>query len=127
MPTEESIRKGTEVLEKLFGWKVDAKNVGDDFSRITMGNLFGDVWSRPGLELRDRSMITVAALMVLARENELKQHLRGALNVGITREQIQEMVLHLAHYGGWPVAVAAARAAQEVFAEIDKQAAEHKG
>ncbi len=126
MPTDESIRTGTEVLAKLFGWKIDPTTVADPFSRITMGNLFGDVWSRPGLELRDRSMITVAALMVLARDNELKQHLRGALNVGISREQIHEMILHLAHYGGWPVAVGAARAAQEVFAEIDKQAAERK-
>jgi 4-carboxymuconolactone decarboxylase len=122
VPTEDSISKGTEVLEKLFGWKIDPKTVSDDFSRLTMGNLFGDVWSRPGLALRDRSMITVAALIVLARENELKLHLRGALNVGITREQIQEMILQLAHYGGWPVAVAAGRAAQEVFAEVDKQA-----
>ena len=126
MPTEDSIKNGTEVLEKLFGWKIDANNVGDDFSRVTMGNLFGDIWSRPGLVLRDRSMITVATLIALGRENELKLHLRGALNVGITREQIQEMILHLAHYAGWPVAVGAGRVAQEVFAETDRQAAEQK-
>jgi len=126
MPTEDSIKKGAEVMEKLFGWKLDPKNVGDDFARVTIGNLFGDVWSRPGLELRDRSMVTVAALIVLARENELKVHLRGALNVGITRQQIQEMILQLAHYGGWPIAVAAGRAAQEVFTEIDKQASEEQ-
>jgi 4-carboxymuconolactone decarboxylase len=120
MPTEESIAKGTEVFEKLMGWKLDPKNVNEDFARITMGNLFGDVWSRPGLELRERSMITVAALIILGRETELKLHLRGALNVGITREKIQEMILHLAHYGGWPVAAGASRVAQEVFAEIDR-------
>jgi len=117
MPTERDIAKGTEVLEKLFGWKVDPKSVGDDFNRVTIGNLFGDVWSRPGLELRDRSMITVAALMVLGRENELKIHLHGALRVGISREQISEMILHLAHYGGWPIAASASRVAAEVFKE----------
>ena len=120
MPTDESIAKGAATFEKLLGWKVDPKNVGDDFARVTMGNLFGDIWSRPGLELRERSMITVAALIVLGREPELKFHLRGALNVGISREKIQEMILHLAHYAGWPVAVGASRVAQEVFAEADK-------
>ena len=117
MPTEESIAKGTEVMEELFGWKVDPKSIGDDFSRVTIGNLFGDVWSRPGLALRERSMITVAALIALGRENELRVHLRGALRVGITREQILEMILHLAHYGGWPIAAGAARVASEVFKE----------
>ena len=120
MPTNESIAKGTEVFEKLMGWKLDPKNVTDEFARLTMGNLFGDVWSRPGLELRERSMITVAALIILGREHELKLHMRGALNVGISREKIQEMILHLAHYGGWPVAAGATRVAQEVFAEADK-------
>jgi 4-carboxymuconolactone decarboxylase len=121
MPTDESIAKGAEVLEKLFGWKVDPKSTGDDFSRVTIGNLFGDVWSRPGLELRDRSMITVAALIVLGRENELKIHLRGALRVGISREQILETILQLAHYGGWPIAVGASRVANEVFKEMEAQ------
>ena len=120
MPTEESIAKGSEVFEKLMGWKLDPKNVKEDFARITMGNLFGDVWTRPGLELRERSMITVAALIILGREVELKVHMRGALNVGISREKIQEMIIHLAHYGGWPIAAGASRVAQEVFAEIDK-------
>lgn len=119
MPTDDSIRKGAEVLERLFGWKVDPKSTGDDFSRVTIGNLFGDVWSRPGLELRDRSMITVAALIVLGRENELRIHLRGALRVGISREQILEMILQLAHYGGWPIAVSATRVANEVFKEAE--------
>ncbi|MBM4268672.1 MAG: carboxymuconolactone decarboxylase family protein [Deltaproteobacteria bacterium] len=119
MPTEESIAKGTGVLDKLFGWKIDPKTVTQPFNRITMGNLFGDVWTRPELAIEQRSMITVAALIVLGRESELRMHLRGALNVGITRVQIEEMILHLAHYGGWPVAATATRIAQEVFAEID--------
>ncbi len=65
-------------------------------------------------------MITVAALTVLGREAELKLHLRGALNVGISRETILEMMLHLAHYGGWPVAVSGLRAAREVFQRADQ-------
>ena len=65
-------------------------------------------------------MITCAALTVMGREPQLKVHLRGALNVGITRETINEMMIHLAHYGGWPVAVNGLRVAGEVFAEMDK-------
>jgi len=120
MPTEENIAKGAEILEELFGWKVDPKSVGDDFNKVTIGNLFGDVWSRPALALRERSMITVAALIVLGRENELRIHLRGALRVGITRAQILEMILHLAHYGGWPTAAGASRVASEVFKESEE-------
>lgn len=104
------------------GWHVDPAALQDDFARLTMGNLFGDVWNRPGLALRDRSMITVAALIVLGREQELKLHLRGALRVGLTRDEIKEMILHLAHYAGWPLAVGAGRVAQEVFGELDGQA-----
>jgi 4-carboxymuconolactone decarboxylase len=66
-------------------------------------------------------MITVAALTVLSRSPELKVHIRGALNVGISREKIQEIMIHLAHYGGWPVGVNGLRIAQEVFDSIDKK------
>ena len=121
MPTDESIAKGAARFEELMGWHVDPAALQDDFARLTMGNLFGDVWSRPGLALRDRSMITVATLIALGREPELKLHLQGALRVGITRQEIQEMILHLAHYAGWPVAVGAGRVAQQVFNEADQR------
>ncbi|GIW40347.1 MAG: hypothetical protein KatS3mg076_0924 [Candidatus Binatia bacterium] len=121
MPTDESIEKGAATFEKLMGWKLDPKTLRDDFSRITIGNLFGDVWSRPGLALRDRSLVTVAALVVLGREQELRLHLRGALRVGVTQEEIREVILHLAHYGGWPVAAMATRVAEEVFREAARE------
>ena len=109
---------GAAVLEKLFG--VAPKPSDDEFMRITIENLFGDVWTREGLELRERSMITVTALTVLGREAELELHLRGALNVGVSRETILEMMLHLAHYGGWPVAVSGLRVARKVFQRADE-------
>ena len=62
---------------------------------------------------------TVAALTVLGRENELRLHLRGALNAGLGRKQITEMMIHLAHYGGWPVGVTGLRIAKEVFDAAD--------
>jgi len=106
--------RGAQVLEQLFGFRPTAEQTTDDFARVTIENLFGDVWSRPGLALRDRSLATVSALTVLGREAELRQHLM--------REQIRELMLQLAHYGGWPVAVMGLRVAGEVFAAADKAA-----
>jgi 4-carboxymuconolactone decarboxylase len=115
--------RGAAVLERLFGFRPTPEQTADDFARLTVEGLFGDVWSRPGLAVRDRSLATVAALTALGREHELRMHLGGALRVGITREQIRELMMHLAHYGGWPVAVMGLRVSGEVFAAADKAAA----
>lgn len=120
MADSNRFERGAAVLDQLFGFKPTPEQTTDDFARLTIENLFGDVWSRPGLVLRDRSLATVAALTVLGREPELRQHLGGALRLGITREQIRELMLHLAHYGGWPVAVMGLRVAGELFAAADK-------
>ncbi len=120
MPTQESINKGREVLEEYFGAVPGGGGELDDLMKHTVGSLFGEVWSRPALDLKTRSMITLTALIVLGREPELRIHLRGAHNIGITLETIEEMLLHLAHYGGWPVAVSGQRIAREVYAELDK-------
>jgi len=119
MADDHRLQKGLDVMERLWGFKLDPANFQQGFGRITAENLFGDVWTRPGLEMRDRSLVTVAALTVLGRENELRAHLQGAINQGVTREQITEVMIHLAHYGGWPVAVAGLRVAGEVFASRD--------
>ena len=108
--------KGQDALQRLFGRAPDDAAISSDFMQVTVGNLFGDIWNRPGLELAERSMITIAALTVLGRENELKTHLYGAKNIGIPREKVEEMMLHLAHYGGWPTGVAGLRKVEEVYA-----------
>lgn len=77
--------------------------------------LFGDVWERPGLSKRDRSMITVAALVALNRTEQLKGHLDRALGNGVTRDEIGELITHLAFYSGWPTGVSGALVAKEVF------------
>jgi 4-carboxymuconolactone decarboxylase len=71
---------------------------------LTESVLFGDVWARPQLSPRDRSLVTVAVLMLRSRSEELRSHVRRALDNGVTREEIGELVLHMAFYGGWPVA-----------------------
>jgi 4-carboxymuconolactone decarboxylase len=75
---------------------------------------WGDVWQRPGLDLKTRSLITVAMLTALGKQHELKGHLRGALNNGATPAELQEVLLHAAVYCGVPTAVEAFRTASEV-------------
>jgi 4-carboxymuconolactone decarboxylase len=77
--------------------------------------LYGDVWERPGLSKRDRSLITVAALVALYRGDQLAGHIERALANGVTREEIGELITHLAFYAGWPTAMTAGRIARKVF------------
>src|SRR5260221_11933021 len=79
--------------------------------------LFGDVWKRPGLSPRDRSLVTVACLVALYRINEMPFHLKRALENGVTRDEIVEAITHLAFYGGWPVASTALALARRAFEE----------
>ncbi len=79
--------------------------------------LYGDVWERPGLSKRDRSLITVAALTAMYRTDQLPVHIERALANGVTREEIGELITHLAFYAGWPVAMTAGRIAKKVFDE----------
>jgi 4-carboxymuconolactone decarboxylase len=79
--------------------------------------LFGDVWKRPGLSPRDRSLITVATLVAGYRTNELPFHLKYALQNGVTREELVEVITHLAFYAGWPCASTAVGIARKVFEE----------
>lgn len=79
--------------------------------------LFGDVWKRPGLSPRDRSLITVATLIALYRTNELPFHLKKALENGISRDELAEVITHLAFYSGWPTASSATGIARRVFQE----------
>ena len=93
--------KGQALRQTVFGVpapgakKSPTQELAPDLGRISDEVLFGQVWSRPGLELAHRSMITIAALTALGREPELKAHIRGGLNVGLTREQIVEIILQI--------------------------------
>lgn len=93
------------------------QEVAPRLAELTTDVLFGDVWERPGLSKRDRSLITVATLTALYRTDQLRGHLRRAQENGVTRDEIAELITHLAFYSGWPTAVNAATVAQEVFDE----------
>jgi 4-carboxymuconolactone decarboxylase len=80
----------------------------------------GYVWTRPGLKLRDRSLINIAMISALNRPHELKLHVKAALNNGVTREEIREVLLQVAVYCGVPAGVDSVRIAREALAEVDQ-------
>jgi 4-carboxymuconolactone decarboxylase len=92
--------------------------VAPKLAELTEQVVFGDVWERPDLSKRDRSLITVAALIALYRPEQLRGHLERALANGVSRDEIGEVITHLAFYSGWPTAVTAARVANEVFQRV---------
>src|ERR1700729_1069999 len=102
-------------------------DIAPRLTEITNNVLFDDVWRRPGLSPRDRSLITVASLIALYRSNELKFHLGKALENGVTHAEIIEMITHLAFYSGWPTASTALGIAREVFSAAPQDPSELKG
>jgi 4-carboxymuconolactone decarboxylase len=93
------------------------RSVTPKLMEITEKVLFGDVWERPGLSKRDRSLITCAVLTALYRPEQLRGHVQRALANGVTKEELGELFTHVAFYSGWPTAVTAASVANSVFEE----------
>ena len=93
------------------------QEVSPKLAQIAADVLFGDVWERPELSKRDRSMITVANLIALYRTDQLRGHIGRALDNGVTKEEIGEIILHTAFYAAVPVGANAVRVAKEVFDE----------
>ena len=101
---------GVKVVESLAG-------IAPDFARLLIEFPFGDIYSRPGLDLRSREIAVVAALTAMGNAApQLKVHIQGALNVGVTRAEIVETIMQMAVYAGFPAALNGLAAAREVFA-----------
>ncbi|BAL79590.1 carboxymuconolactone decarboxylase family protein [Bradyrhizobium cosmicum] len=120
--------KGLEVRKAVLGEAyVDnaLKNV-DDFNRPFQEMLneycWGTVWGREELPRKTRSMLNIAMIAILNRQHEFRAHLKGALTNGVSRDEIREILMQVAIYGGMPAAVDSFRIAREVFAEIDGKA-----
>ena len=90
-------------------------DIAPKLAELTDNVLFGDVWERPGLSKRDRSLVTVSALIAMNRPDQLRSHLARARDNGLTQEELIEAITHLAFYAGWPSAVTAISVAKEVF------------
>ncbi len=84
---------------------------------VTENVIYGDIWERPGLSKRDRSLVVLATLIGTHRPDQLRGHLARALDNGVTQSEIGEIITHLAFYSGWPSSMTAARIAREVFEE----------
>ena len=121
MSENNTSKPGVEMRRQVMGDAFVDRALGNatEFSQplqdFVNEHAWGSVWNRPGLELKTRSLITLAALTALKCPQELKGHVRGALNNGCTVEEIREALLHCAVYAGVPAAIDAFRAAQEVI------------
>lgn len=93
------------------------QEISPKLADLTANVLFGDVWEQPDLSKRDRSLITVAVLTALYRTDQLRGHIKRALDNGVTRDEISAIITHIAFYAGWPTAANAVRVAKEVFDE----------
>lgn len=117
---DEAFERGLVARKQVMGEDFVARAFAGatDFTRPIQQHItraaWGDVWQRPGLDRKTRSLITVAMLTALGKQHELKGHVRGALNNGATPQELQEVLLHAAIYCGVPAAVEAFRTAAEV-------------
>jgi 4-carboxymuconolactone decarboxylase len=118
---EQGLRTRREVLGADYVDRAVAQ--ADDFNRPLQEYVtqycWGDIWNRPGLDRRTRSLLNLAMLTALNRPHELKLHIQGALRNGVTREEIREVFLQAGMYCGVPAAVDSFRCAREVFKDID--------
>jgi 4-carboxymuconolactone decarboxylase len=119
LPDDEAFVKGLATRKQVMGedFVAAAYARATDFTmplQEQVTRVWGDIWQRPGLDLKTRSMITVAVLTALGRQHELRGHVRGAINNGVTPHELQEILLHTGVYSGMPSAVEAFRTAAEV-------------
>jgi 4-carboxymuconolactone decarboxylase len=126
MDERQRYEQGMKVRRAVLGdAHVDAtlknrNSFNEPFQDLITRYAWGEIWSRPGLPRQTRSMLTLAMMVALNRADELRMHLRAALSNGVTREEIQEVLLQTAIYCGVPAANSAFHLAQEVFAQLDK-------
>lgn len=123
----EQFEKGLQIRREVLGDAYVDRSIAaaDDVSaplqKLLTEWCWGEIWSRPGLERRMRSVLNLGMLMALNRSDEFKLHVRGALNNGVTREEIMEIILQGAIYCGAPASLEALRCAKAVFAEVDAE------
>ena len=124
---EERYNKGLKNLEKIHPEASKAlmeslKDIAPDLGRFVVEFPYGDIYERPGLDLKSREIATIAALTAIGdTKPELKDHIKGALNVGCKRQEIIEVIIQMAVYAGFPRAINGINIAKEVFEELDNE------
>jgi 4-carboxymuconolactone decarboxylase len=123
---EDRYNKGLKNLEKIHPEAIKAlmeslKDIAPDLGRYVVEFPYGDIYERPGLDLKSREIATIAALTAIGdTKPELKDHIKGALNVGCKRQEVIEVIIQMAVYAGFPRAINGINVAKEVFKELDK-------
>jgi 4-carboxymuconolactone decarboxylase len=123
--SNEKFERGLALRKQVLGADYVEKSMAsaDSFSmpmqELSTEYCWGHVWTRPGLALRDRSLINIAMISALNRPHELKLHVKAALNNGLSRDEIREVILQVAVYCGVPAGIDSTRIAREAFAELD--------
>ena len=108
---------GLEKMQAVYGFSVDPESLEGDFVSYTVDHLFGDVWCRPGLDVFQRRLLTIGVLAALDKKDLLEVQFSSALRNGeLTEDQVREVVVHLTHYIGWPLATGCNEAAERVIA-----------
>jgi 4-carboxymuconolactone decarboxylase len=117
MAKDDRRTRGETAFEKIMGFPVPSI-ANDPFLAATVEHLFAEVWTRPALSVRDRRLITLTVLMTMAHEPTLRLHLSAALrSKDLTPAEVDELILHVAHYAGWPPAALAAQIARQLRAD----------
>ena len=114
--------RGMRVLKKMGreNLMLNQKALSSDMYEMSVGHLFGDVWGRPGLSLRDRQLVTLAANIAMARPTGNHSHYLSSMRLGITKRQIIEVMIQVGHYTGWPTLSNAVRQFTEILEEQKK-------
>ena len=129
-PYQARMARGFRILKKLGreGMMMNHKEIYPDLYELSVGHLFGDIWSRKHLNVRDRELITLTTVVVLAYASGIRSHLRSALHIGITKEEIMELLIQVGAYAGWPRMTNAVREFGTVLAaDAAKKSARKKG
>jgi 4-carboxymuconolactone decarboxylase len=110
-------------MDEVYGFNVDPDTIPGPYVDVTVDHLFGEIWTREALDVRDRRLLTIGVLAALGQANLLEIQFRSALERGeLTEEQVREVVLHLAHYIGWPLSTGVNAAAEKIIAQRAKAA-----
>ncbi|HZO92621.1 MAG TPA: 4-carboxymuconolactone decarboxylase [Candidatus Baltobacteraceae bacterium] len=125
--SDERYERGMEVRRAVLGEEhvaratASATELTRDFQQFITRYAWGEIWTRPGLDRKTRSMLTIAMTAALGRIDELRLHLRASRNAGVTRDEVKEVLMHVAVYAGVPAANTAFHHAADVYREIDEE------
>jgi len=125
---DDRLKRGFEKLQEMGrqDTMLNQKNLYPDLYEMSVGHLFGDIWNRPHLSMRERQLITLAANIALCRPTGNHSHYRSAQHIGISREEIMEVIIQVGAYSGWPTMAHATHQFTEVIEEDEAIAEEEK-